>query len=245
MPPEPADGKFPTTNWTLVSRLRSRSEAVAERALNELCTQYHYPLYCYIRRRGLEHHDAQDALHDFFAKLLRNESLQGLHGADGMLRGFLGRSLQRFLSNWHRDHAKERLEVSLEAERELAEAEGRFQREYLTDADTPERIFERQWARELLHQVQARLRARFQQRGKAALFEALRPGLLNGGTLTGDDTARAAAALGMSEGSVRVAMTRLRDEYREVLREEVRQTVDRDEEVEGEIAHLMRAFRPL
>lgn len=237
------DGKFPTTNWTLVSRIRSQDEAVAQRALNDLCSQYHYPLYCYIRRRGLEHHDAQDALHDFLAKLLRNESLQDLHQADGMLRGFMAKSLQRFLANWHRDHAKERAEISLEAERELAEAEGRFQKERLTDADTPERIFERKWAHELLRQVQNVLRGSYAERGKEPLYEALRPGLVNGGSLRGEDTPRIAAALGMSEGSVRTAMSRLLDEYRQALRQEVRQTVEREEDVDAEIARLLAVFR--
>lgn len=114
------DGKFPTTNWSLVSRLRSRDEAVVRRALEDLCTQYHYPLYCFIRRRGLGHHDAQDALHDFLMKLLRNESLKDTHASNGRLRGFLAISLQRFIATWFRDHAGERLEVSLEAEQELA-----------------------------------------------------------------------------------------------------------------------------
>ena len=68
---ERADGSFPATHWTLIARLRNPDETVARIALDELCAQYHYPLYCYIRHRGLAHHDAQDALQDFFAKLLR------------------------------------------------------------------------------------------------------------------------------------------------------------------------------
>ena len=212
-------------------------------ALDELCAQYHYPLYCYIRRRGLAHHDAQDVLHDFLAKLLRNDSLTNLYEANGRLRGLMGTSLQRFLANWHRDHAADRLCDSIEAEREAAEAEDRFQRELLTDEDSPERIFERKWAHELLLGVQEKLRARFLERDKERLFEALLPGLINGGTLRGEDTPRIAAALGMSEGSLRVAMTRLLDEYRTVLRAEVRQTVERDEDVEPELAHLLSVFQ--
>ncbi|MEQ1932816.1 MAG: sigma-70 family RNA polymerase sigma factor, partial [Fimbriimonadaceae bacterium] len=110
--PDPDDGRFPVTQWSLFSRIRGGDERDAQRALNELCSQYHYPLYCYIRRRGLEHHDAQDALHDFLAKLLRNDSLKELREVDGKLRGFLGKALQRFLHNWHRDHANERAEIS-------------------------------------------------------------------------------------------------------------------------------------
>ncbi|MBX7211790.1 MAG: hypothetical protein K1X78_26025 [Verrucomicrobiaceae bacterium] len=237
------DERFPATRWSLIPRIRGADEADARRALNDLFSQYHYPLYCFIRRRGLEHHDAQDALHDFFCKLLRNESLNDLEAGDGRLRGYLCTALQRFLANWHRDHARERLHDSIEAAREASEAEDRFQREKLTDADTPERIFERKWAHELLRAVQDKLRARFCERGKEQLYDALLPGLMNGGSLRGEDTPRIAAALGMSEGSLRVAMTRLLDEYRTVLRAEVRQTVERDEDVEAELAHLLAAFR--
>ena len=162
---------------------------------------------------------------------------------DGKLRGFLGKALRRFLHNWYRDHANERAEISVECEQEMAEAEGRFQRERLTDEDTPERIFERKWAGELLRHVQRKLRSQYQGKNKAALYDALLPALLNGGSLRGEDTPSIAAVLGISEGSLRVAMTRLLDDYRVVLRQEVAQTVENTEDVEDEIAHLIDVFR--
>ena len=99
------DGSFPTTQWSLIARLKSPDEATARRALDDLCTQYHFPLYCAIRHRGLAHHDAEDALHDFLAKLLRLDSFAGADAEKGRLRAFLGTALTRFLHNWHRDRA--------------------------------------------------------------------------------------------------------------------------------------------
>ena len=241
--PDPNAGSFPATQWSLVSRIHSEDETEAKRALNELCAQYHYPLYCYIRRRGLAHHDAQDALHEFLAKLLRNDAFQQLNADHGRLRGFLGTSLRRFLFSWHSSQAHERAHISLECEQELTEAERRFQRERLTDADTPERIFERKWAGELLRRVQQRLRAQYVADGKKSLYEALRPCLLNGGGLRGEDTSAIAAALGISTGALRVSMTRLMADYRVVLRREVAQTVENIAEVDDEIACLLRAFQ--
>lgn len=241
--PSPDDGRFPITQWSLFSRIRGADERAAQRALNELCSQYHYPLYCYIRRRGLEHHDAQDVLQDFFAKLLRNESLNDLHAGDGRLRGYLGTALQRFLANWHRDHAREKLNDSIQAELEAAEVEDRFQREKLTDADTPERMFERKWAHELLSHVQVCLLENYRARGKEALFLALLPSLQAGGSLRGEDGTGIAARLGMSPGALRVAMSRLLDDYRTELRQAVRQTVENDEDVEAELAELIRVFQ--
>ena len=240
--PDRKNGQFPTTKWTLISRVRSGDALVARLALDEICALYHYPLYCYIRRRGLEHHDAQDALHEFLAKLLRLDSIKGICIEQGRLRAFLSTALQRFLFTWFRDHEKQRREFSMDAEAELAEAEGRFQRERLTDQDTPELIFERKWAHELLRHVQRKLKDRYADKGKAALFEALRPALVAGGTLRGEDTPMIATSLGMTPGALRVAMSRLLDEYREVLRGEVLQTVENADDVEDEIAYMLTVF---
>lgn len=237
-----SDVNFPSTDWTLISRLRSREEHVARLALNELCAQYHYPLYCFIRRRGLDHHDAQDCLHDFLAKLLRNQALKDVHEDGGRLRGFLAKALSRFMASWHRDGAKERLEVSLEAGLDLDGADRRFLQEHLKDEDTPERVYLRKWAFELICTAQKKLRSSYRVSGREALYEALLPGLYNGGTLKGEDAKRAMAALGMSHGAVRVAMHRLRADHRQTLRNEVRHTVERDEDVDAEITHLLAAF---
>jgi RNA polymerase sigma factor (sigma-70 family) len=237
------DNAFPATRWSLLSRIRGVDSGESRRALDELCRQYYYPLYYYIRRRGLEHHDAQDVLHEFLAKMLRNESFHDLTAAGGRLRGFLSAALQRFLANWHRDHAKERLETSVEAQQEQAEAEGRFQKEKLTDEETPEHVFERKWAHELLRNVLRRLESAYRDKNKLSLFQALRPAILAGGSLRGEDPSAIASRLGMSPGSLRVAMNRLLEDYRELLRAEVARTVETEGEVDDEIGYLMSVFQ--
>lgn len=237
-----AQGNFPSTDWTLISRLRSRHETVAMAALEELCAAYHYPLYCFIRRRGLAHHDAQDALQDFLAKLLRNESLQSAHAEHGRLRGFLSTAMSRFLANWHRDHAKERLNVSMEAEQELARNEERFQKEKLTDQDTPERIFERKWAQEMLRRVLAEMERDYKRKDKHDLYRALRPVVLGGGSLVGEATNELASSLGMTNAALRVALSRFLGDYRDRLRREVLQTISNPDEIDEELACLARAF---
>lgn len=194
---------FSKTNWPLISRLRGPNGSIAKAALEELCTTYHYLLYCFIRRRGLAHHDAQDPLHDFLAKLLRNDSLQSAHAEHGRLRGFLSTAMSRFLANWHRDHAKERLNVSMEAEQELARNEERFQKEKLTDKNTPERIFERKWAQEMLRSVLADMDGDYKRKDKHDLYRALRPVVLGGGSLVGRATNELATSLGMTNAALR------------------------------------------
>ena len=233
---------FPNTNWALVRQLKSPDSATASRALEDLCAQYYYPLYCVIRSRGLERDDAQDALHDFLAKLVRVRALEGADAERGRLRAFLGTALQRFLVNWNRDHAYREREVSLDFTPPGEEAEQRFREERFTAADTPERIFDRKWGLELLQSVLRRLGEKYAARDRAALFEGLRPVLLAGGSLRDGDTTEIAAALSMSEGAVRVALSRLLGEYRAILEEEVSHTVESRAEVQQEIAHLFNVF---
>lgn len=238
----PGNDRFPTTQWTLISRLHSSDDGVASRALDELCAQYHYPLYCYIRRRGLEHHDAQDVLHDFLAKLIRLESFKTACEDKGRLRGFLATSLSRYLATWHTSQNKRAHDVSIDEEMDLAAAEQRFQRERFSDMETPERLFERKWAHELIRHVLRRMHRNHIARDKEALFTALKPVLLDGGSLRGHDHEAMAAELQMTPGSLRVALSRMLDDFRQMLREEVAQTVEDKAEIEDEIAHLMSAF---
>ncbi len=242
MPASDKNAHFPTTQWTLISRLRSQDDAVSSRALDELCAQYHYPLYCYIRRRGLDHHDAQDVLHDFLAKLIRLESFQTTKEEKGRLRGFLGTALSRFLSSWHTSQNRRAHEVSIDEEMDLSAAEQRFQRERLRDDETPDRLFERKWAHELIRHVLRRMKREYTARGKLALFEALKPVLLDGGSLRGHDHEAIAATLDMSPGSLRTSLSRLLDSFRELLREEVAQTVEDLAEVEDEISYLIKTL---
>lgn len=173
MSPDEGNGHFPATHWTLVQRLHSGDSAVVRRALDDLCAQYHYPLYCYLRRRGLSYEDAEDALHDFLAKLLRLDAFAQADATKGRLRSFLATMLQRFLINWRRDHAERYQESSLDDLPRADEAEERYQQEQFTEHDTPEIIFDRKWGRELLVRVLRRLGESYAHKGKAALFKAL------------------------------------------------------------------------
>ena len=234
---------MPTTQWTLVARLNSGDAEHARAALDELCRAYHYPLYCQIRRRGLDHHDAEDALHDFLAKLLRNDSFGVADRDKGRLRTFLSMALQRFLSNWRRgQHSKHGREVSCEALAAIAEAEGRFELDEAAHHESPDRLYDRQWARELMRLVMQHLRARYEAKGRAVLFDTLCPVLLSGGSLTDHDSAQLAEQLNMRPGALRMALMRLLRDYQEALRHEIHQTVDDKEAAREELQALAVLF---
>ena len=233
---------FPTTQWTLLSRLRSGDAGEARRALDVLITQYRYTLYAYIRRRGLGHHDAEDALHDFLVKLLNAHRLEDADEKRGRLRGFLGAALGNFLKNWQRDEARRGKFAQELPAAEVSGEEVRYANERFSMEETPQQIFERKWGHALMGRVMEQLKTQCEAQGKGVLFAALRPILLGGGSLRGHDGAAIAASLGMSEGALRVALSRHLRDYRAILEAEVRQTVENPDEVADEISYLMAIF---
>ena len=237
------DPCFPATRWTLIQRLACDDEGIAGAALAELCTTYHFPLYCFIRRRGFDHHDAEDILQDFFAKLLRLESFAAADPNRGRLRSYLATALHRFLIDWHQAAGK--AAASHGASSGLIAADGlseRYDREIGTTSENPEVILDRRWAHELLSRVLATLRHAYADRGKERLFEVMLPILLAGGRLQRGQSATLATKLGMSEGAVRVALSRLLRDYRDTLEAAVSETVSSREEVPEEISYLLSLF---
>lgn len=209
-------------------------------ALEELCRNYWFPLYAFVRSRGQSPHDAEDVVQGFLADLLSRGDLANLDPSKGRFRSFLRAACEHYLAN-QRDHdraAKRGGEVKIVCIDRL-DAESRFRREHATQV-TPERIFERQWALTLLERVMERLEAESVQAGKAELFALLRP-VLQGDALAPSYPA-IASELGMNDGAVRVAAHRLRVRYRERLREEVGRTTADPSAVDAEIAELLAAL---
>lgn len=244
MSPPTGDGQFPITHWTLIARIKSDDAAVASAALDELCAQYHYPLYCYLRRRGLAHHDAQDVLHDFLSRLIRVRAVERLDRERGRLRGYLSTALGRHLREWRRTEARrEQPAPNFHGTLDFEAIADRYEREHFTDADIPDRIFDRKWALELLRQAVETLAARYAERGKAALFAALHPVLERGGSLRGEDAPALAAQVGLTHDALRAALARLMREFRDVMHAAVRLTVEDAGEVDGELAYLLGLFQ--
>jgi RNA polymerase sigma factor (sigma-70 family) len=225
--------RFATTHWSMVVSAGSNRSPDANRSLAILCETYWFPLYAFVRRTGHSAEDAQDLTQEFFVRLLDKHFLAAADSKKGRFRTFLITAVKCFLANeYDRVQAKKRgggqSVVSLEG------LEARYCQEP-ADMLTPERIFEQQWALTLLDRVLTHLQAEMTAAGKATLFNALKDHL-TGSQAT--DYATTATRLGMTEGAVKVAAHRLRRRYRELLREEIAQTVANPDEIEEEICYL-------
>ena len=231
---------FATTRWTLVLAAgRANDTTGARAALGELCQTYWYPLYAYVRRRGYSSHDAEDQVQGFFERLIRLNSLADLNRGQGRFRAFLLASLKHFLADeWDKSSAAKR-DVRQTISWDALEAEERYAAE-TSDRLTPERLYERQWALTLLERVVSRLRGEYESSGKGDLFQTLQIAVTCGaGAIPYPELA---ARLDQSEGALRVTVHRLRQRYRQILREEIAHTVESPEEIEAELADLRRVL---
>jgi RNA polymerase sigma-70 factor (ECF subfamily) len=229
-----------TTHWSLVAAARDRDAPEAQEALAALCGSYWYPLYAFVRRQGFDAHQAQDLTQEFFARLLEKDFLQAVDPRKGKFRSFLLAACKHFLAN-ERDRAAAlkrgggQSVVSLD----FHTANDRFAQEP-ADPWTPERFFERQWALAVLDRVLARLRQEFDRAGKSDFFDRLKFALI--GQRSQVPYSELARQLDMTEGAVKVAVHRLRQRYRELLREEVGQTVEEPGRIDEEIRELFAAL---
>lgn len=209
----------------------------ARDALAKLCQTYWHPLYAYVRRRGHSPEDAEDLTQGFFAALLERNAVASVSPDKGRFRSFLLASLNHFLSDaWDKARAQKR------GSDKLVSFDAQAAESWLDQVPaqnlTPEKAFELRWAITLLEQVYAKLEAEHQQQGKAGLFAALRNTLAGPGNAA--PYAELGRQLGLNEGAVKVAVHRLRQRYRALLRESIAETVASAAEVEEELRYLLR-----
>lgn len=231
---QPGSSEFPTTRWTLVVAAGDPHRKEARSALADLCENYWYPLYAYLRRRGYAADEAQDLTQEFFVRVLEGRYLDRADPEKGRFRSFILTSLKFFVADEKDRQRAHKRGGGTVAQLEFSSGEHRYQREPGHD-ETPERIFERRWALSVLDRVTERLRNEFVRHGRPEHFERLKVFLLGQ-----SDTPYAALAgeMNTSEGALKVAIHRLRKRYRDLFRQEIADTVADPAEVESELRYL-------
>ena len=233
---------FAATHWSLIVRAADAGTTDGRAALEDLCRIYWRPLYVFARWRGLSPPDAEDLTQAFFADLLARGVIARADAARGRFRAFLLTAFENFRSNERLRAASLRRGggcaiVSLEA---MRETESRLGAEPAT-VDSPEKLFDRQWAQSLLAQTLAAVRVEYAAMGKAAVFDELRNALWGG---RGEASyAEIARRIDTTEGAIKVAVHRLRRRVGERLRLEIAKTLVDPADVENEMRFLLEAAR--
>ena len=235
-------GIFPNTRWSMVLAARNSPSIERGEALSELCRIYWKPVYLFIRKHGHSPEETEDLTQEFFYRLIAGDLLQSITDPErGRLRSFICIVLKRFLAdNYHKKMTQKRGGRHQFVEIDRPSIESQLVEESRDTA--PERAFDRQWALDLLEESLQRLKADYSQAGKSGMFEALEPTI---SPLVEDIShANLARELGMKEGSVKVAVHRFRQRYRECMLSALRDTLEGDQNPEEELRYLLSLFSP-
>ena len=234
--------EFVTTHWSLVGAAKGdeASQSRAREALEQLCRTYWYPLYAFVRSRGYSAVDAQDLTQAFFARIIETGGFASADPERGRFRSYLLGAIKHFLANeWHRAQTQKRGGQVRFIEWDALDPEARYAGAS-KQSDNPEHIFDREWALQITAGALQELRDEMAKAGKSELFDALK------GSLSGREESprdQIAARLGMSEGAVKVAVHRLRQRYRKLLRAAIAETVSNEEDLNDEMHYLVVVLR--
>jgi RNA polymerase sigma-70 factor (ECF subfamily) len=231
---------FVTTQWTRVLEARGGTPE-ARAALSDLCAAYYAPVFAFIRRTAPNEDTARELTQEFFARQLQRQGIDTADPRYGRFRSYLLGAVKHFLSDMrhHADALKRgagqehaRLEPETDTSPGLQIAD--------PNAPSPEREFDRRWAFTLLERALTSLSAEHKTAGTFEQFEVLKI------WLTGDtgnaSQAETARKLGLNEGALKVAIHRLRRQFRQAIKSEIGHTVKDRAQVDEEMKCLLEAL---
>jgi RNA polymerase sigma-70 factor (ECF subfamily) len=223
-----------TTRWSLIVAAKDEDGAASRDALAQLCRIYWYPLYAFARRRGFDADSAADLIQSFFCEFVDGRIVRSADRDKGRFRSYLLGALKHFISA-HRDRCRAQKRGGGVAPLSLNNAELHYGLEPAHNY-TPERLYERRWALTLLELACSQLEREYTDAGKTRQFEQLKD--LIAGPLPDRSYADIANDLQMTEGAVKVAVHRMRRQFRAALASQIAETVATSREIEDEIRHL-------
>jgi len=245
---------FPTTVWSDILSAANPDSPQYRESLDRLFRTYWKPVYAYVRAAWRKpNEDAKDLTQAFFTHLLEKDTLARMRPDRGSFRGYLKRALSHFLIDAERHESVRRPAgpmFRLDArDRDYEEVEPS------APDESPEAAYDREWFRNVLDAAVDDLRVELIQEGKAVWFEIFRGYCLSPGgvtketreaALTGNEVAggptygEIARRYSVSETQVRHYLAHCRGSLRRLLRKRVRDYTAREEDVDPELAEVLR-----
>lgn len=236
-----AGSAFTVTHWTVVLQARDKSES----ALSTLFESYRKPLLLWaesnLARHGQPRHLAEDQVQGFLVHLLERNFLENVGPEKGRFRSFLLSCFKHYLRDLaDRDKAAKRgggrAVVSLD---EAGEDNAKVH-DPASPSATPDKEYDRAWARSVMANSMHRLKDDCAAQREEKLFTELQS------VMHADEMASSyreiGAKLGLTEGAVKIKAYRMRIRLSELIREEVRQTIADEKDLEVELRYLMDLF---
>jgi DNA-directed RNA polymerase specialized sigma24 family protein len=224
---DPPASLFPTTQWTLVHLLHSNDDlGAAELALERLCSAYRSALYHYARASGLGPHDAEDSVQDFFAHVIGQDALKTLQKEKGRLRSWMIRSFNNRLMNRREHRAARKRGGGVEhVQWDFSSAEQEFSRHHHSGMDAAQSC-DLALALGLWEATLRRLDSDSKVQKRPALYQSLRPHLLQGWPKNGPNQTEVAALHGLTANALRVRLVNLIIKARSFFISIARETID-------------------
>ena len=235
----PAPSGFSTTHWSLIIRAATPSPE-GRAALEALCGAYWFPVYAFARKQGCSAADAEDVTQDFFAEIVQSEFLQRADPERGRFRSYLLTAVKRRIVNAH-DRATAQKRGG--GARLVSIDEPVAEKQFLEIDDPgldPSQTYERGWALTVLQRARHRLREQQEAQGRLPEFELLEP-FLSVPPAEGEYAALA-TTLKIARNNVAVSVHRLGKCYRNLVRDEIADTVEDPAEVGDELNHLLKVL---
>jgi DNA-directed RNA polymerase specialized sigma24 family protein len=238
--PDVMAGGFHTTRWTQVMQARECSGAGLD-ALRDLCAAYYAPVIAFLIRQGNDADAARDLAHEFFARMLEGDAICGADRAQGRFRSYLLGAVKHFVAHVREYGQRQRRGGGvplLSIDESLPDSPAL---KVPDDARlSPDAAFDRQWALTVLSRAMEALEKECAAQGKSTVLDHLRPWLL-GESVHGDQT-QEAKSLGMSAGTMKVAVHRMRQRFRRLVKAEIACTLNDDAAVDEEMEVLLSAL---
>ncbi|MBX3418373.1 MAG: sigma-70 family RNA polymerase sigma factor [Pirellulaceae bacterium] len=231
---------FATTCWSLVAATADPQHREGRQALEELCARYWNPLYFWLRRDGCGHEDSQDLVQEFLAQMIEHHNIDRADPERGRFRTFLLSSLKNFRKNADRAQRTQKRGGNVRHLGLDFDSAGSQWTNEPFHTQTADRLFDRKWALQMIERSIERLEAASRERNRHELFARIKP-LLAGAD--GEETYQAIAEeFGITAGAIKVAVHRWREQLRETIRREIRDTVLDEQDVDSELDYLIAAM---
>lgn len=237
--PLPRHASFIQTRWSMVRRAVDDQASGSQLALGQLCQNCWYPIYAFIRRSGKSAEDAEDLCQGFFERVIRTRLLASADPEKGRLRTFLLSCLKHYMADQHDRNLAQKRGAGKVVEFSALSAEEQYLAEPV-DTVTPDRLYQRQWALQIISTSMQELESTYQSEGKAALFTALKP-FLGFSQSSEPNYQTVADALGLNLNTLKSHIRRLRERWRDTIRAQVAATLDdpTPDEIKAELRELL------
>jgi len=238
---ESGASQFLTTAWTVVRGAQETGEGTnRKRCLDFLCRNYWKPIYYYIRRRGLRHDDTLDITQEYFATFLEKNFVAAVDRERGRFRTFVLVTVNRFLTKQIARRSRQEtrslnLPVGDDGAEEMTLPE-------LSTGETAEDVFNQRWAMSLIESTLKRMKEECAGR-KTKYYEAFRLFLDSAWGTQNASYREMAGELGVSEIDITNYLHRGRNIFHRLLRDEIRQSVATEWEIDDEIEALKEYLR--